>query len=139
MKSQKGDIRKVKLSFWRMVAAEWRVNTSIKGNPRQEKFMSLFNEYTFKNYSVSKLDFFPYVNVTEDRILENQENKVGAEIFWKIDSGKQLNVALNPDFGQVESDELVAMASEEIAIRALVGREVETRDPYEREVLTWQV
>ena len=38
-----------------------------------------------------------------------------------------------------ESDDLVAMASEEIAIRALVGREVETRDPYEREVLVWQV
>ena len=90
-----------------MVAAEWRVNTSIKGNPRQEKFMSLFHEFDFKNYSVSKLDFFPYINVTEDRILEDQENKVGAEIFWKIDSGKQLNVALNPDFGQVESDELV--------------------------------
>lgn len=38
-----------------------------------------------------------------------------------------------------ESDDLVAMASEEIAIRALVGREVDTRDPFEREVLTWQV
>jgi len=38
-----------------------------------------------------------------------------------------------------ESDDLVVMASEEIAIRALVGREVDTRDPYEREVLTWQV
>ena len=37
-----------------------------------------------------------------------------------------------------ESDDLVAMASEEIAIRALVGREVDTRDPFEREVLTWQ-
>ena len=69
--------------------------------------MSLFHEFDFKNYSVSKLDFFPYINVTEDRIKEDQENKVGAEIFWKIDSGKQLNVALNPDFGQVESDELV--------------------------------
>ena len=38
-----------------------------------------------------------------------------------------------------ESADLVAMASEEIAIRALVGREVDTRDPFEREVLTWQV
>ncbi len=38
-----------------------------------------------------------------------------------------------------ESDELVAVATEEIAIRALVQREVETRDPYEREVLVWQV
>lgn len=112
MKSQKGDVRKVKLAFWRMVAAEWRVNTSIKGNPRQEKFVSLFHEFDFKNYSVSKLDFFPYINVTEDRIKEDQENKVGAEIFWKIDSGKQLNVALNPDFGQVESDELVVNFSQ---------------------------
>ena len=38
-----------------------------------------------------------------------------------------------------ESDELVAVATEEVAIRALVKREVETRDPYEREVLVWQV
>ena len=38
-----------------------------------------------------------------------------------------------------ESDELVAVATEEIAIRALVEREVVTRDPYEREVLVWQV
>ena len=45
--------------------------------------------------------------MTQDRILEDLDTKAGAEIFWKIDSGKQLNVALNPDFGQVESDELV--------------------------------
>ena len=107
MKAQEGDVRKVKLVFWRMVVAEGRVNTSIKGNPRQAKFMSLFEEYDFKNYSVSKVDFFPYVNVTEDRILEDVTTKVGMEVFWKIDSGKQLNIALNPDFGQVESDELV--------------------------------
>jgi len=39
----------------------------------------------------------------------------------------------------METDDLVILATEEIAIRALIGREVETRDPYEREVLTWQV
>ena len=38
-----------------------------------------------------------------------------------------------------ESDELVAVATEEVSIRTLVKREVETRDPYEREVLVWQV
>jgi glutamate synthase domain-containing protein 1 len=37
-----------------------------------------------------------------------------------------------------ESDDLVAMASEEIAIRAVVDREIETWDPYEGEVLVWQ-
>ena len=107
MKSVSGDYREVKLSFWRLLAAEWRVNTTIKGNPRQEKFMSLFHPYKFKNYSVSKLDFFPYLTASDDRVLGETNEKIGAEIFWKIDSGKQLNIALNPDFGQVESDELV--------------------------------
>jgi methylamine---glutamate N-methyltransferase subunit A len=37
-----------------------------------------------------------------------------------------------------ESDDLVALASEEIAIRAIRPEEIETYDPYEREVLVWQ-
>ena len=36
-----------------------------------------------------------------------------------------------------ESDELVAMASEEVAIRAIIDREIDTYDPYEGEVLVW--
>ena len=37
-----------------------------------------------------------------------------------------------------EGDDLVAIASEEIAIRQLMGQEIETYDPFEREVLVWQ-
>jgi glutamine phosphoribosylpyrophosphate amidotransferase len=37
-----------------------------------------------------------------------------------------------------EADGLVALASEEIAIRQLVDREIETYDPYENEVLVWR-
>jgi glutamate synthase domain-containing protein 1 len=37
-----------------------------------------------------------------------------------------------------ESDDLVALASEEIAIRQVVDHEIETYDPYEREVLVWR-
>ncbi len=36
-----------------------------------------------------------------------------------------------------ESDDLVAMASEEIAIRAVLDREIDTSDPYEGQVLVW--
>ena len=36
-----------------------------------------------------------------------------------------------------QSDDLVAMASEEVAIRAILNREIETSDPYEGEVLVW--
>ena len=107
MKAQKGDKRKVKLSFYRWLRGEFKVYTTIKGNPRTEKFISIFNDYEFNNYDVSKIDYFPYINFSDDRVIEDLDKKVGAEIFWKIDAGKQLNIALNPDFGQVESDELV--------------------------------
>jgi hypothetical protein len=36
-----------------------------------------------------------------------------------------------------EDDDIVALASEEIAIRQVLDREIETRDPYEGEVLVW--
>jgi methylamine---glutamate N-methyltransferase subunit A len=36
-----------------------------------------------------------------------------------------------------ESPDLVALASEEVAIRAVIGREIDTYDPYEREVMVW--
>jgi len=37
-----------------------------------------------------------------------------------------------------ESDGLVALASEEIAIRAIIDHEIDTYDPYEGEVLVWK-
>ena len=36
-----------------------------------------------------------------------------------------------------EGDDLVALASEEIAIRAVVDREIDTYDPFEGEVMVW--
>ena len=63
MKSQQGDKRKVKLSFYRWLRGEFKVNSTIKGNPRTEKYLSLFNEYEFNNYSVSKLDFLSLIHI----------------------------------------------------------------------------
>jgi glutamate synthase domain-containing protein 1 len=37
-----------------------------------------------------------------------------------------------------ESDNLVALASEEVAIRTLLPREIDTSDPYDEEVRVWQ-
>ena len=37
-----------------------------------------------------------------------------------------------------ESDELIVMASEEVAIRAILPQEIDTTDPYDEEVFVWQ-
>ena len=107
MKAQSGDKRKVRMAFYRMLAGPQRVIATIKGSSYENLYLSVFNDYEFTNYQSSSIDFFPYLTINEDRIEGDVDNKVGAEVFWKIDSSKQLNAAFNPDFGQVESDDVV--------------------------------
>ena len=107
MKTQTGEKRKIKMAFYRMLMGVGRGLSTIKGSVYENVYLSVFDEYQFNNYSVAKLDFFPYTTLTEDIANSDQISKAGAEIFWKINSSKQLNLALNPDFGQVESDEVV--------------------------------
>ena len=107
MKSQKGDERTIGFCFYRMMIAEYKVSATCKGSPYVNKFLSVFDVMDFTKYEVSQLDFFPYVTLSDDAVTKENDTKVGAEVFWKIDSSKQLNATFNPDFGQVESDELV--------------------------------
>ena len=107
MKAQEGEYRKVKLGFFRQSMTEGKVYSTIRSNPMRQRFLSLLGDFTLKNHSSSKLVFFPYLTLSEDRISGDMENKVGAELFWKIDSARQLNITANPDFGQIESDDVV--------------------------------
>jgi glutamate synthase domain-containing protein 1 len=70
--------------------------------------------------SLEELDgVFTYICVTEDA-LGVAKDELGAKPLVLY-----------------ESDDLVALASEEIAIRKVVDREIETYDPYEGEVMVW--
>ncbi|HKE94333.1 MAG TPA: DUF5916 domain-containing protein [Povalibacter sp.] len=53
------------------------------------------------------LDFVPYATAIRDNIAEETDFKVGADLSWKPSQNLWLTATLNPDFGQVESDELV--------------------------------
>ena len=70
--------------------------------------------------SLSELDgVFTYLCVTEDA-LGVAKDELGAKPLVLY-----------------ESDDIVALASEEIAIRKVVDREIETYDPYEGAVMVW--
>jgi hypothetical protein len=53
------------------------------------------------------LDWFPYLTGTHDLEEEDSELKAGLDVVWRPNSATQFTGTLNPDFGQVESDELV--------------------------------
>lgn len=49
----------------------------------------------------------PYVTQQYDGITKRANTEVGVDVSYKPNHHQQLSVALNPDFGQVDSDELV--------------------------------
>ena len=107
MKSVSTEEREIGICFYRLIISEFRVFATCEGSPYQEKFLSIFPKIKVKKYESSQLDIFPYLTFSDDSASELSDTKGGAEIFWKIDSSRQLNATINPDFGQVESDELV--------------------------------
>lgn len=54
---------------------------------------------------------YPFVGITHDRIDDEMRYRVGADLFWRPSSNFQLNATVNPDFGNVETDEVVVNLS----------------------------
>ncbi|MBL8299721.1 MAG: hypothetical protein JNN30_15400 [Rhodanobacteraceae bacterium] len=74
------------------------------GNP---VYLSAFERITIPQYRAQTLDLFPYVSALYDLKHPGSEFRAGADLFWKPSGDFQLTATVNPDFGQVESDELV--------------------------------
>jgi len=71
------------------------------------RFMSDFEKVTVPVYSQSLFAVTPYAVGTYDNVAGDQRFDGGVDIFWKPNGQTQLTATINPDFGQVESDDLV--------------------------------
>ena len=71
------------------------------------RFLSEFSRVEVPQYSQSLLAVTPYVSGLYDNVRGRSRLQEGADILWKPNGQFQLTAALNPDFGQVESDDLV--------------------------------
>jgi len=58
-----------------------------------------------------QFSIFPFTAVTQDRVDDQVRYKTGADFFWRPSSNFQLTATVNPDFGAVESDEVVVNLS----------------------------
>lgn len=71
------------------------------------RFLSEFRPIEVPQYSQSLLAITPYVSGLYDNVRGGSHLQEGADILWKPNGQFQMTAALNPDFGQVESDDLV--------------------------------
>ena len=71
------------------------------------RFLSDFAPVEVRNYTQSLLAITPYVSGLHDNVGKHDVGSAGVDVFWKPNGQTQLTATLNPDFGQVESDDLV--------------------------------
>jgi len=75
-------------------------------------FMEDWQPLEVEQVSTSTLDWFPYISYSSDLQdstpgTTSDEFNGGLDFIWRPNSSSQLTGAINPDFGQVESDDLV--------------------------------
>lgn len=71
-------------------------------------FLADFQRIEIPQYqAAASFDLVPYVTALRDNLQEHTSFKGGADLLWKHSPNLWLSATLNPDFGQVESDELV--------------------------------
>ena len=114
---------------------QWRRRLERSGH----RFQSECDSEIIAVYLAEKLE----LGLTLETAMKDSLDDFDGVFTYLVATDNQLGIAKDEMAAKplvlFESDDLVAMASEEMAIRALVGQEVVTRDPFEREVLTWQV
>ena len=73
----------------------------------ETRFLSAFAKVELAQQSQSLLALTPYAVALYDNLSGKVEPDAGLDLFWKPSGQFQLSGTLNPDFGQVESDQLV--------------------------------
>lgn len=71
------------------------------------RFVSDFKRVELPAYTQAMFAVTPYLVATADRVKGGTSFKEGADLVWKPNGQTQLTATINPDFGQVESDDLV--------------------------------
>lgn len=74
----------------------------------QPKFMSVLQPLEMTGVAPrQQYNIYPFASVTRDEVEDKTRYKAGVDIFWRPSTNTQLMATLNPDFGTVESDEVV--------------------------------
>lgn len=104
-----------------------------------QRFVSNCDSELLAVYTASNLE----KGITLEDSLRQSIDEIDGVFTYLITTKDQLGLAKDTMAAKpmvlYESDDVVALASEEVSIRALIPHEIDTYDPYEEEVRVWQV
>jgi hypothetical protein len=101
------DRRTLGLHFGRVLGHTGERHTWPALSFERARYLSDFARVEVTAHRQSSFDVIPYASVRNDLIDRSTEWRSGVDLFWKPGGSFQLSAAINPDFGQVESDDLV--------------------------------
>ncbi len=102
-----GDTRNLKFYVDRVLGSTGERVAWPLASFERPKFLSDFAPIAVTNYSQSLFAFTPYTSGLYDNVRGAGDFDAGFDLFWKPNGQTQLTATVNPDFGQVESDDLV--------------------------------
>lgn len=70
-------------------------------------FVADMHKLQVEAHSSAQLDLLPYGAVVHDVLAPDTQSRAGLDVVWKPNGQHQVVATVNPDFGQVESDQLV--------------------------------
>lgn len=107
MSKNQSENRTIRLSFDRAVWAAGEYYSFPEISAAQSRYLSDFAPVTITSFEQSSLRIVPYMSTRYDFISKNTEARVGGDVSWRPSSNFGLTATVQPDFGQVESDQLV--------------------------------
>lgn len=107
MRDGTGDMRTIRVYLDRVLGATGERSAWPAASFERPRFLSDFTAVEVPAYSQSLLAVTPYASSLYDNVRHRLDHNVGADLFWKPNGRFQLSATVNPDFGQVESDDLV--------------------------------
>ncbi|WP_242110784.1 DUF5916 domain-containing protein [Luteimonas aquatica] len=107
MHKAEGDLRTVRLYLDRVIGSTGERAAWPGASFERPRFLSDFSPVQMPQYSQSLLAVTPYVSGLYDNVRRDSDFDGGVDVFWKPNGQFQATATINPDFGQVESDDLV--------------------------------
>ena len=107
MRNGRNGVRTIRVYLDRVIGSTGERSAWPAASFELPRFLSDFAPLEIQQYSQSLLAITPYASGLFDNVAHDSDFDSGADIFWKPNGQFQLTATLNPDFGQVESDDLV--------------------------------
>jgi hypothetical protein len=107
MRKSTSDQRVVKVYLDRVIGYTGERSAWPYASIQRPRFLSEFAPIELTNYGQQLLAITPFVSALRDNVERDNRLDGGLDLFWKPSGQTQLTATVNPDFGQVESDDLI--------------------------------